>query len=53
MAKVTGDDLMRTLINSLIMTLDDHYAPNDIIDTVEEVMDAYVEFVNDYRSNRE
>ena len=42
-------DLMRTLINSMIMSLDDHYSPNDIVETVEEVMDAYVDFVNEYR----
>ena len=43
------NDLMRTLLNSMIMSFDDHYAPNEIIDVVEEVMDAYVDFINEYR----
>jgi hypothetical protein len=46
---MADNDLMRTLINSMIMTLDDHYSPNDIVETVEEVMDAYVDFVQQYR----
>ena len=40
--------LPRQLVNTLIMTLDEHYDPEDIIDVVDDVMHAYSAFLREY-----
>ena len=45
MADVT---LIRDLATNLIMALDKHTSPNDIIEGIEDALDAYEEQINLY-----
>ena len=40
--------LIKDLALNLIMALDKHASPNDVIEGIEEALDAYEELINQY-----
>lgn len=49
MADVT---LIKDLTTNLIMALDKHASPNDIIEGIEDALDAYEELINQYHQSK-
>lgn len=49
MADVT---LIKDLASNLIMALDKHSSPNDIIEGFEDALDAYEELINQYHQSK-
>ena len=45
MADVT---LIKDITTNLIMALDKHSSPNDIIEGIEDALDAYEDLINQY-----
>ena len=49
MADVT---LIKDLTTNLIMALDKHASPNDIIEGIEDALDAYEELIKQYHQSK-